>query len=107
MAPGARHTARIVAATLLSAVLLLRDAQAEGIDTTPTRVELDLGATRFTLTLRATLHTVEGTFLLKHGTVMLDPATGEAGGLVIVDATSAKSGNDTRDAAMRNDVLET
>jgi polyisoprenoid-binding protein YceI len=106
MAPRARHFGRIVAAALLSAMLLLCSGQARGIDAMPAVVELDPGATRVAFTLRATLHTVEGTFVLKHGTVVLDPATGKAEGLVVVDATSGRSGNDSRDAAMRNDVLE-
>jgi polyisoprenoid-binding protein YceI len=106
MAAGARQFARIVRATLLSAVLLLCGGQAKGIDAVPAVVELDLDATRVAFTLRGTLHTVEGTFVLKRGTVTLDPATGKAEGLVVVDATSGRSGNDRRDAAMRNDVLE-
>jgi polyisoprenoid-binding protein YceI len=106
MAPRTRQFARIVGATLLLAVLPLCRGRAKGIDAIRAVVELDLDATRIAFTLRGTLHTVEGTFVLKRGTVMLDPATGKAEGLVVVDATSGRSGNDSRDAAMRNNVLE-
>jgi polyisoprenoid-binding protein YceI len=57
-------------------------------------------------TLGTTLHTVHGTFALKKGTLQLDPSTGMAAGEIVVDATSANSGNDSRDKKMHHDVLE-
>jgi polyisoprenoid-binding protein YceI len=69
-------------------------------------VTLDPAKTAVHWTLPTTLHTVHGTFVLKHGQLQLDPATGKATGEIIVDATSGKSGNDSRDSKMHHDVLE-
>jgi polyisoprenoid-binding protein YceI len=57
-------------------------------------------------TLDSTLHTVHGTFSVKSGSFHFDPATGDAGGEIVVAATSGVSGNDSRDKKMHNDVLE-
>jgi polyisoprenoid-binding protein YceI len=57
-------------------------------------------------TLGSSLHTVQGTFALKHGSFQFDPATGKASGEIVADATSGKSGNDGRDRKMHKDVLE-
>jgi polyisoprenoid-binding protein YceI len=57
-------------------------------------------------TLPATLHTVHGTFRLKHGQILLDLISGKASGEIVVDATSGQSGNDGRDSKMHGQVLE-
>ena len=106
MPPMVRRFVRIAGPALLAATLLLCSGQATGTDAMPAVVELDSAATRVAFTLRGALHTVEGGFALKHGTIRLDPATGKAEGLIVVDAASGRSGNDSRDTAMRNDVLE-
>lgn len=69
-------------------------------------VTLDPGNTKITFTLGATLHTVHGTFLLKSGQLRLDPATGAATGSIVVDATSAETGNVSRDKNMHANILE-
>jgi len=69
-------------------------------------LELDPAQTQVNFTLGDVLHTVHGTFKLKHGTVRFDPGTGQAGGLVVVDATSGESGSHARDHKMHKDVLE-
>jgi polyisoprenoid-binding protein YceI len=56
--------------------------------------------------LSATLHTVHGSFKLKHGTIRFNPATGKIAGEVVVDAASGDSGDDKRDRNMHRDVLE-
>jgi len=67
---------------------------------------LDPAQSRVHWTLGTTLHTVHGTFALKKGALQLDPSTGKAAGEIVVDATSANSGNDSRDKKMHHDVLE-
>jgi len=69
-------------------------------------LELDPAQTQVNFTLGDVLHTVHGTFKLKHGTVRFDPGTGQASGLVVVDATSGESGSHARDHKMHKDVLE-
>jgi polyisoprenoid-binding protein YceI len=52
------------------------------------------------------MHTVHGTFHLTRGRIDFDSETGRASGEVIVDTTSGKTGNDSRDANMHKTVLE-
>ncbi len=69
-------------------------------------IELDPQQSTVTFTLGAFLHTVRGTFRVKHGTVRFDMETGEATGEVVVDLTSGDTGNSSRDRKMKEDVLE-
>ena len=69
-------------------------------------VNLDPAQTKIEWTLGDVLHTVHGTFKLKSGSVTFDPKTGDAGGEIIVDATSGESGNDSRDEKMHKEILE-
>jgi len=57
-------------------------------------------------TLGATLHTVHGTMRLKSGEIRFNAATGTASGEVVVDATSAETGNQSRDKKMHREVLQ-
>lgn len=63
-------------------------------------------ATKVEFTLAATLHTVHGTMNPKSGQIRFDPASGAASGEVIVDATSAKTGNNSRDRRMHKEILQ-
>jgi len=69
-------------------------------------LELDPARTEIHFTLGATLHKVHGTFQLKRGTIRFDPATGKAGGEVIVDVTSGDSSDASRDRRMHKDILQ-
>lgn len=68
--------------------------------------ELDPQQSHVTFTLPATMHTVHGSFALKSGRIEFNPATGAAGGTIVLDATSARTGNDGRDRKMHRDILE-
>jgi polyisoprenoid-binding protein YceI len=72
----------------------------------PVTFELDTAATTIEFTFGATLHTVDGTIHAKEGTLHLDPETGTATGRIVIDATSAKTGNDRRDRKMHEKILE-
>jgi polyisoprenoid-binding protein YceI len=52
------------------------------------------------------LHTTHGTFKLKSGELVFNPATGVAEGEILVDATTGESGNPARDKRMQDEVLE-
>lgn len=55
----------------------------------------------------SSLHLVHGTFAVKNGALHFDPQTGRAGGEIVVNASSGESGNDSRDARMHKEILET
>jgi polyisoprenoid-binding protein YceI len=69
-------------------------------------VHFDPATTQVEFTLAATLHTVHGVFKLKSGQIHFDPATGKAGGAVILDATSGNTDNSSRDQKMHAEILE-
>jgi polyisoprenoid-binding protein YceI len=71
-----------------------------------TQIKLDPAKSRIDWTLGDVLHTVQGTFQLKSGSIRFDPQTGEASGEIIVDAASGNSGNGTRDSKMKKEILE-
>ena len=82
--------------------LIAIPALAEQID-----LEMDPAATKVNWTLGDVLHTVRGTFKLKKSdTVWFDSGTGQAGGLLVVDASSGESGSNARDSRMQKHVLE-
>jgi polyisoprenoid-binding protein YceI len=81
-------------------------AASPGARAQQTVFRFDPAATKVTFTLGATFHTVHGTMHLKSGEIRFDPATGDAGGEVIVDATSAETGNNSRDKKMHKVVLK-
>ena len=70
------------------------------------KISLDPARSEVHFTLDDVLHVVHGTFKLQQGNVDLDPATGNASGIIIVDALSGQSGNSTRDHRMTNDELK-
>jgi len=67
---------------------------------------LDPAATTIELHFGATMHSVDGTLRAKEGTIELDPSSGHATGRIVLDATSAQTGNARRDQKMHNKILE-
>lgn len=93
------------------AVFLSTSAAPPRLQTTQARTEgvtlsLDPAQCKIEYIVDSTLHTVHGTFNLKSGTVRIDPATGKAGGEMVVYTTSGDSGNSSRDEKMHKEVLE-
>ena len=89
---------------LAAAVYLCSMAPVAGAQ--QTAFSFDPAGTRISFALGATLHTVHGTMQLKRGEIRFDPATGNASGEVVVDATSADTGNKSRDRKMHKEVLQ-
>jgi polyisoprenoid-binding protein YceI len=102
-APPQRNLARIYLAlfSIIIALLLASVSHTQEI-----AVQIDPTQSKIEFTLGSTLHTVEGTFKLKSGSIRYDPATGKMGGSIVVDATSAESGNVGRDRKMHREILE-
>ena len=69
-------------------------------------LHLDPAQTVANFTVTDPIHTVHGTFALKRGEIRFDPASDKAEGEIVFDATSGKSGNDSRDHKMHKDVIE-
>lgn len=72
----------------------------------PRTFELDPAQTTVHFTVDSTLHTVHGAFHLTRGRIRFDDSTGEAGGELVVDATSGNSENNSRDKRMHKEILE-
>jgi len=68
--------------------------------------QLDPAQTSVKFTLGDALHTVRGTFQLRHGALKFEPASGKASGEIVVDATSGESGSGMRDRKMHKEILE-
>ena len=62
--------------------------------------------TEIRFALGSTLHRVEGRARLASGTLRFDPEGGPASGRIVIDATSAETGNRLRDGQMHGQVLE-
>ncbi len=70
------------------------------------KVVLDPAQTVIRWKLTGDLHDTHGTFKLKSGELIFNPATGVAEGEILVDATTGESGNPARDKRMQDEVLE-
>ena len=94
-------------AVFLSAVASPPAAQTSTLSASDVVLTLDPGQSKVHYSVESTLHTVHGTFDLKSGTVRFDPESGKAGGEIVVSATTGQSGNDSRDARMHKEILQT
>ncbi|MGC1676335.1 MAG: YceI family protein [Candidatus Binataceae bacterium] len=99
---------KVFAATMIlfAVIVISAPASAASPQSSKGTLALDPAHTRISFTLGGPLHTTSGTFRLKHGTITADPATGQASGNVVIDASSANTGESMRDAKMKDSVLE-
>ena len=70
------------------------------------RLEFSPANTAVNFALGDLLHTVRGSFLLKHGNVEYDFSTTTVTGALVIDASSGQSGNRIRDRKMHREILE-
>jgi polyisoprenoid-binding protein YceI len=94
-----RYISRAGSALLVVILSLFAAAQ-------QTNLDLDPAHTSVAFTLHDVLHTVHGTFRLKHAALQFEPATGKISGEIVVDAKSGESGSGMRDRKMHKEVLE-
>jgi polyisoprenoid-binding protein YceI len=93
----------LVALLVVSALSAHAQSSAQGRSL---KVTLDPAQTEIHWKLSGGLHTTHGTFKLKSGEFVFNPATGIAEGEILVDATTGESGNAARDKRMQDEVLE-
>ncbi len=91
---------------LFSAAIFLCLAFASRLCAQEAVFELDPAKSHVEFTLGDVLHTVHGTFKVKHGSIRVDPVTEKASGRIVVDVTSGESGSRARDRKMHRDILE-
>jgi polyisoprenoid-binding protein YceI len=90
----------------VGAVLILLAATVLSAAAQDTAFQLDPVQTSVEFTLGDVLHTVRGTFHLKHGALQFEPASGKLSGEIVVDAKSGESGSGMRDRKMHKEILE-
>ncbi|HET6143054.1 MAG TPA: YceI family protein [Candidatus Acidoferrales bacterium] len=95
------------AKTLVIFALLATFTSAQSALAQELLVQVDPTQSKVEYSLASTMHTVHGTFAVKNGSVHYDPASGQIGGTIVVDATSGQSGNSSRDNRMHHEILET
>ena len=101
------------AVILLGVAMLLSPApapprsQAAQAVTREIALALDPAQTKLHFSVDSTLHMVHGTFALKSGSLQFDTQTGKASGVIVVNAISGETGNNSRDQRMHKEILET
>jgi len=94
-------------ASFIAIVVLVQVVAAQtALQTRELVLQLDPAKSGADITLVGNLHTVDGSFLSKRGMVHYDPSTGKVSGEIVFDATSGKTGNDSRDKKMHKDVID-
>ena len=68
--------------------------------------QVDAGKSQVQFSLPATLHEVHGSFHVANGTVAFALNNGEMDGVIVVDARSGNSGDNSRDRKMTQDQLK-
>jgi polyisoprenoid-binding protein YceI len=97
---------RKIRTSSIIAALVIVSGQLTQAQNRSLKIQLDPAQTEIRWKLNGGLHTTHGTFKLKSGEFFFNPATGVAEGEILVDATTGRSGNATRDKRMQDEVLE-
>jgi len=100
------HRPRIIVAVSVLVVLAVLWVLSPPLAAETLTFTLDPAATTIEFGFGATLHSVEGSLRAKEGKIDFDPETGQADGRIVIDATSAQTGNSRRDAKMHEKILE-
>jgi polyisoprenoid-binding protein YceI len=108
---GLKFTTMGALATLSFTLLLsasMAPPRLQAPDVSSSEILLTVDPTHSTVhwSVDSSLHLVHGAFALKSGALHFNPETGRAGGEIVVYATSGESGNDSRDARMHKEILE-
>jgi len=92
----------------VSAVTVFWLAGAALAQSQPHEIDLNFVPAKTTVnfTLGDVLHTVHGSFDVKHGAIHFDLATNKLAGEILVDAASGHSGSGGRDKKMHKEILE-
>jgi polyisoprenoid-binding protein YceI len=96
-----RTRVRWAIAGLFACAVLVETSAAQQVG-----LQFDPQHTSINFALSDVLHAVHGTFDLKHGRLVFDPASGKVSGEIVVDAKSGRSGNGMRDRKMHREILE-
>jgi len=94
-------------AAFLSAAAPPPQLEATALASPAITLTLDAAQSKVRWTVPTTLHTVHGTFAVTSGSLRFDPDSGKASGEVVVNTKSGESGNNSRDARMHKEILET
>jgi polyisoprenoid-binding protein YceI len=92
---------------LLSATASPPRLQSSQTSTSEIFLTVDPAQSKVHWTVDSSLHTVHGSFAVKGGSLHFDRDSGRASGEIVVYATSGESGNNSRDARMHKEILET
>jgi polyisoprenoid-binding protein YceI len=103
---GARDSRRRCALYLAALCAALAQPAARGARAETGALAFAPADTRIRFEVDSTLHRVVGSARLSRGELRFDTETGSASGSIAVDARSADTDNDLRDAALHGDVLE-
>jgi polyisoprenoid-binding protein YceI len=101
--PGVLTTSRVAYCLILALLWCAAPAAAQAQQLS---VRVDPAKSKIEFALHASLHTVHGTLRAKPSALTLNQQTGEITGTVLVDATTADTGNQSRDSKMHRDVLQ-
>jgi polyisoprenoid-binding protein YceI len=103
-------TCQYILSVIVGAALVapsLQIAHASMVESEDDVLRLDPQHTNISFVVLGNLHETHGRFTLRSGTIGINPHNGNAAGAIVIDAASENSGEELRDAIMKNAILET